>query len=530
MMSSNIESLGSNLLRRLFNRIPSSKLMGVGIGTAITAIIQSSGAATVMIIGFVNAGLMTLESAASMIYGANIGTTVTALLVATGIVGKGTLIPSIAASFAFFGTFIRIFSKRDKNKKIGDFLIGFGLLFTSLTLMNGVMVGLQNIKDSWLLTNDALLLVLGVVITALAQSSSAVTSIVIVMLSSNLIDLHQGIYLAIGSNIGSCLPAIIAGYTAGEKNAKRAAVLHLTFNVIGALLFILAGAIIRTIGGPLYDMISNVGFVNEMKLALFHTTFNIVTVMFVLPLTNQLIWMLTKIIPDKSEIESFGDVSYINDQMLKIPSIAVQRVRNQLINMARVAEENFNISCDVLCGKDPIELKNELERFKDNEEQLDNLSKGVVHYIVKLSSMNLIARDLLFVSTVHYSISDLKHVGDYANNILKYAERFVNSGDKLSPYAVADIEKMKRLIHNLCKNIMSCYRRLDMDVLKEALDIEDQVNVTTDRIVDDHIKRLNNGICTAGTGAEYLFLISDIKKTANHFMNLGKTLTISCQK
>lgn len=511
--------------------------MGVGIGTAITAIIQSSGAATVMIIGFVNAGLMTLESAASMIYGANVGTTVTALLVAAGIVGKGTLMPSIIASFAFFGIFIKIFSKGDKNKKIGDFLIGFGLLFISLTLMNGAMEGLRLHpptyiqKYSSLLTNETFLLVLGVVITALTQSSSAVTSMIIVMISSYVINLHQGIYLAIGSNIGSCLPAIIAGYTAGEKNAKRAAVLHLTFNVIGALLFISAEAIIVTSGIPLYDMISNTNFFgNEMKLALFHTTFNVVTVMFVLPLTNQLIWILTKIIPDKSEIESFGDVSYINDQMLKIPSIAVQRVRNQLIDMARVAEENFNISCDVICGKDPIELKNELEKFKDNEEQLDNLSKRVVHYIVKLSSMNLIARDLLFVSTVHYSITDLKHVGDYANNILKYAERFVNSGDKLSPYAVADIEKMKRLIHNLCKNIMSCYRRLDMDVLKEALDIEDQVNVTTDRIVDDHIKRLNNGICTAGTGAEYLFLISDIKKTANHFMNLGKTLTISCQK
>lgn len=527
MMSSNIQSLGGGLLRRLFNRISNNKLMCVGIGTAITAIIQSSGATTVMIIGFVNAGMMTLKSAATMIYGANIGTTVTALLVAMGTFSKNVSVPEILAALTFVGVFITTFLKRDKYKKIGGILTGLGLLFTSLVIMNESMSELGNndlVKGFFTRTQNPLILLgIGVGVTAITQSSSAITVIIIGMLSNNLIGLQQGIYLAIGSNIGSCMPAIIAGWTAGEKNAKRAALIHLLFNMTGALLF---GILIYAIGKSSIDIFSY-DSLTGVQLAVFHTTFNVITTAFVLPLTNKMVHIVTKIIPDSPEkIENFGDVSCINDHMLKTPSIAVQQVRNQFINMARVAEENFNISCDLLCGKDLIEL----ERFRDNEEKLNNLSKGVMHYIVRLSSMNLSARDLLYISTVHYSMADLRHVSDYADNILEYAERFVNSGNQLSLYAVADIEKMKCLIHDLYEKVMSCYRQLDMDTLKEALDIEDQINIGTDMMIDNHIKRLNSGLCTAGAGAEYLFLISDIKKIAGHFMDVGKTLTRSCQK
>ena len=211
---------------------------------------------------------------------------------------------------------------------------------------------------------------------------------------------------------------------------------------------------------------------------------------------------------------------YINSYMLRTPPIAVQQIKKEIINMARIAEENFNLSCKMICTKDISEI----ERFRNNENQLNFVNKGIVHYLVKLSSMELSAKDSLYISTAYHSVTDLERVGDYAENIVEYTERFIETGDQFSEFAIKDIENVRLLIQDLYDKIIECYTNVDLDVLKMAYDIEEVIDVTTDKMVDDHIVRLNNGTCTAGVGAEYLLLVSNAERIADHFMNVGKTI------
>ena len=529
MVSSNIESLSGSRLRRLFEKTSDNKLAGVGIGAATTAAIQSSGATTVMIIGFVNAGMISLGLAAAMIYGANIGTTITAQIVALGMLGQNSVsLSAIFASLAGVGAFINIFAKKDKTKKIGGILTGFGLLFVGLILMTDSMtdVASSDIVQDLLanIDNIFLLLLIGILLTALVQSSSVITSLAIAMLFAGLIDLEQGIYLTMGSNIGSCVVAIMAGFTSG-KNAKRTALIHLLFNVTGVIIFVIAGFIITGCGGPSYSDMFEAVFPGapETQLAMFHTFFNVVAVIIMLPLTGKLIQLVTKIIPDNPDDEKENNVPhmyFINSYMLRTPPIAVQQIKKEIINMARIAEENFNLSCYMISTKDLTDI----EKFRNNENQLNYLNKGIVHYLVKLSSMDLSAKDSLYISTAYHSITDLERIGDYAENIVEYTERFIENGDQFSEFAIADIEKVRLLIQDLYESVMESYTKVDLEELKHAFEIEEQIDIVTDQMVDDHIVRLNNGTCTAGVGAEYLLLVSNAERIADHFMNVGKTI------
>ena len=530
MVSSNIESLSGSKLRRLFEKTSDNKLAGVGIGAATTAAIQSSGATTVMIIGFVNAGMISLGLAAAMIYGANIGTTITAQIVALGMLGEGTVsLSAIFAALAGIGAFINIFAKKDKTKKIGGILTGFGLLFVGLILMTDSMSGVGNdpeVHDFISNIHNIILLVLvGILLTAIVQSSSVITSLAIAMLAAGLIDLEQGIYLTMGSNVGSCVVALMAGFTSG-KNAKRTALIHLLFNVAGVVIFVVAGYIITGVGGPSYSSMFEAVFPDspQIQLAMFHTFFNVIAVIIMLPLTNQLIKLVTRIIPDKEvptdEDNDVPHMYFINSYMLRTPPIAVQQIKKEIINMARIAMDNFNLSCKMICTKDLTEV----ERFRKNENQLNYLNKGIVHYLVKLSSMDLSAKDSLYISTAYHSITDLERIGDYAENIVEYTERFIETGDQFSEFAIADIEKVRALIQELYENIVECYTKVDLNVLEKAYAIEEQIDIVTDQMVDDHITRLNNGTCTAGVGAEYLLLVSNAERIADHFMNVGKTI------
>lgn len=530
MVSSNIESLSGSKLRRLFEKTSDNKLAGVGIGAATTAAIQSSGATTVMIIGFVNAGMISLGLAAAMIYGANIGTTITAQIVALGMLGQDTVsLSAIFASLAGIGAFINIFAKKDKMKKIGGILTGFGLLFVGLILMTDSMTdvaGDQAVQDIIAKVDNIILLVLiGILLTAIVQSSSVITSLAIAMLFAGMIDLEQGIYLTMGSNVGSCVVALMAGFTSG-KNAKRTALIHLLFNVTGVVIFVAAGYIITGLGGPSYSTMFEAMFPGapETQLAMFHTFFNVIAVIIMLPLTNQLVKVVTRLVPDK-EVPTDDDndvphMYYINTYMLRTPPIAVQQIKKEIINMARIAMDNFNLSCKMISTKDISEI----ERFRKNENQLNYLNKGIVHYLVKLSSMELSAKDSLYISTTYHSVTDLERIGDYAENIVEYTERFIETGDQFSEFAIADIEKVRSLIQELYENIVECYTKVDLNILEKAFAIEEQIDIVTDQMVDDHITRLNNGTCTAGVGAEYLLLVSNAERIADHFMNVGKTI------
>ena len=371
MLSSNLESLSSGKLKKMFAKASKSKLYGVGIGTVGTAAIQSSGAMTVMVIGFVNAGIMTLPLAATIIYGANIGTTITAQLAAIGMFSDDAIsLALIFSALAGIGAFIMSFSKKEKTKVWGGVIAGFGLLFVGLTMMASSMSEFAELPEvvEFLagIDNIFLLLMIGILLTALVQSSSVVTTLAITMVVTGLIDLEQGIYLTMGSNIGSCVVAIIAGFSGG-LNAKRTAVIHLLFNVFGVAIFVIAGMVLGAFGTGYATMFETIfPDVPSTQLAMFHTFFNVVTVLIMLPLTNLLIKLVMRLVPERAEEEG-GEFTpklfYINAYMLRTPPMAVQQVMNEVVNMSHIAMDNYRIACHMIRTMD----FEEMDKFCNNE-------------------------------------------------------------------------------------------------------------------------------------------------------------------
>lgn len=324
MMSNNLESAGSRKLKQLFAKTGNSKLAGVGIGIAGTAAIQSSSAVTVMVIGFVNVGIMSLYQAATIIYGANIGTTVTAQLVALGMFGGGGVSTTVIfAAFAGIGTFMSLFSKTDRWKQTGGILTGFGMLFVGLGMMSSAMEGfaaMPGVKTFIAgIGNPLLLVAISAILTAVIQSSSAMTSIVIAMLVAGLVNLEQGIYLSMGSNIGTCVSAIIASMASGT-NAKRTALIHLLFNIMGVVLFLILALVLNIVSGhsTTFGTIFGKWFPGApaVQLAMFHTFFNVGTSLIALPLTNTLVSTVCKLIHKGNSAKDGPRLRFLDQSML----------------------------------------------------------------------------------------------------------------------------------------------------------------------------------------------------------------------
>lgn len=539
-MSSNLESVSSNKLKQLFARTSKSKLVGVGIGTVATAAIQSSGATTVMVIGFVNAGIMSLMQAATVIYGANIGTTITGQITALGMFENSISTGVVFATFAGIGAFTMAFAKKDLVKKIGGILAGFGMLFVGLDMMSASMdtfASLDTVKNFLAsISNPLLLVLIGTVLTAIIQSSSVMTSIAITMVFTGLINLDQGIYLTMGSNIGSCVVAIIAGLTS-STNAKRTALLHLLFNVSGVVIFMLVAMMMREISKAVNPTkIITFGYlfgkmfpgVPQTQLAMFHTIFNVITVIIMLPLTNLSVKLVCKILPDKKKKDEqpAEHFYYIDEHMLSTPPIAVQQTKNEIVNMAEIALHNYDLACDVICTLD----YSKIEKFRQNEDELNFLNKEIARFVVKLSKLEMNDADHNYLATTFHTITDLERVGDYAENIIEYADKLKESDQKFSDVAISEVRNLQSRINDLFQKVMKAYVNNDAASLDEANVIEDEIDDITEAMGANHIERLRAGDCTPDVGAQYLSLASNSERVADHFINVGKSINGTTKK
>ena len=539
IISSNLESAGGNRLKALFAKTSKSNLLGVGIGTAATALVQSSGATSVMAIGFVNAGIMALTQASAIVLGSNLGTTITGQIVAIGFLGNGTSMISasvILAARAGVGAFITYFAKRGKVKRAGSLIAGFGLLFLGLNTMSGSMktfTGAESpIRDFIQGINfpgyEIVLVLVGLALTAVMQSSSVTSSISITMYASGLITLNQGIFLILGSNIGAVVVAILATLGA-NTNAKRLALFHLITNVIRVILFTVVAMAVayashqqHTIG-DLFEMMFPE--VPAFQLSMFHTIFNAVTVLMLVPLIKPFVKLTEKILPERMHKEEAQQqfvprLFYIDEHLLKTPPIAMQQTKNEIVNMAEIAMRNFNLSCDIVCTLD----FSEIEQFRHNEEQLNFLNREIVRFIVKLSGTQLTGHDHLYLSTAFHTITDLERVGDYAENIVEYAEKLRDANENFSETAVKEIRDLQTIIDDLFNKVMKAYVSKDFLALSEADKLEDQIDDLTDQMSENHIKRLGDGTCTPDVGAHFLSLCSNAERVADHFINVAKTI------
>ena len=531
MMSSNLESASSTRLKSLFSKASRSRLLGVGIGTVGTAAIQSSGATTLMVIGFVNAGIMSLTQAATIIYGANIGTTITAQIVALGMFGGASAISTtiIFSAFAGIGAFLALFAKKDMGKKIGGTLAGFGMLFVGLSMMSGSMSDFAQLEGVKVflsgISNPILLVLIGALFTAIIQSSSVMTSVAIAMLCVGLISLDQGIFITMGSNIGSCVVAIIAGMTSGT-NAKRTSLIHLFFNVSGVVMFMLAGFIIKVVsGGVTFGSIFQSMFPDapQEQLAMFHTIFNVITVLLMLPLTDALVKLVCRIIPDDAQPEEKhrSKFYYIDRNMLKTPPIAVLQTKNEIVNMAALAMQNFNLSLDMVSSLD----FGRLEEFNRTEDELDWLNNEIVAFVVNLSGRRgLGEKDHIYLSGTYRTVRDIERIGDYAENITEYAQYLKDAGSSFSDKALGEIRELRSLLGELYEYVLKAYNDEDFSALGKANIVEEEIDDFTKKMEDNHISRLTEKVCSPDVGAQYLSLSSNAERVGDHLINVAKTI------
>lgn len=520
LMGDSLEMVAGNEIKRMFAKISNKKLIGVGIGTVTTAVVQSSAAIIVMSMGFVNSGLMSLTQAITISYGANIGTCVTALIVAVGVGGFADVqLTVIFAALAGVGALMIMFTKKDKVKKIGGIITGLGMIFVGLSVMTSSMsIFSQSDKISAFLakiSNPALLLLFGILFTALIQSSSAVSGIVITMVASvpALLQFDQALYIILGSNIGTCITSLIAAIGT-NTNAKRAAVINVFYKTVGVIIF---G--ILSIWVPFGKMFS-VFKAPALQVAMFHLFFNVVATVIFFPFTNLMVKASEKIMPDKKKPvdENEPHLYFLEERLLRTPPVAVAQLKNEIENMAEIAKSNFDKCMDaVMVGK----VSDVIDEIAKNEKCLNFLNREITKYLVKLSQVDLSEDDKILISTSYHTVSDIERIGDYAENISEYAEKM--EADKLtfSPKAISEIQTLKATITNLYDEVMKTYKEVTLDYIDKVNEYEESVDRQKEEMGEHHIERMNKGECTPEVGAIYLSLSSNAERVADHMTNIA---------
>lgn len=520
LMGDSLEMVAGNEIKRMFAKISNKKLIGVGIGTVTTAVVQSSAAIIVMSMGFVNSGLMSLTQAITISYGANIGTCVTALIVAVGVGGFADVqLTVIFAALAGIGALMIMFTKKDKVKKIGGIITGLGMIFVGLSVMTSSMsIFSQSDKISAFLakiSNPALLLLFGILFTALIQSSSAVSGIVITMVASvpALLQFDQALYIILGSNIGTCITSLIAAIGT-NTNAKRAAVINVFYKTVGVIIF---G--ILSIWVPFGKMFS-VFKAPALQVAMFHLFFNVVATVIFFPFTNLMVKASEKIMPEKKKPvdENEPHLYFLEERLLRTPPVAVAQLKNEIENMAEIAKSNFDKCMDaVMVGK----VSDVIDEIAKNEKCLNFLNREITKYLVKLSQVDLSEDDKILISTSYHTVSDIERIGDYAENISEYAEKM--EADKLtfSPKAISEIQTLKATITNLYDEVMKTYKEDTLDYIDKVNEYEESVDRQKEEMGEHHIERMNKGECTPEVGAIYLSLSSNAERVADHMTNIA---------
>lgn len=520
-MGANLERIAGNNMKNLLGKITNNRLVGVGIGAAITAIINSSAATTVMLVGFVNVGLITLTQAASVIMGANIGTTITAQILSLSGT-EGFDVASVAAIVAACGMVMALFFKNDRISKIGYILLGLGFIFLGLRIMsvsvNAIIYEGNDLRPIFktIFQGDhfpLLLVLIGIVLTALIQSSAAITGILIAI--GGALKLETAVFIILGSNIGTCITALISS-VGTSTGAKRTAVIHLLFNFFGCLICIVPlwiwgkefGAFMQTISGASI----------ERQIANFHTLFNLLTTLILVPFTNTLVCLATKIVPErKTQEDRKLAFTFIDDRLLETPPIAVGNTKREIIRMADIAKENINLCVDMLVSGD----ESNTETVKENEKILNYLNKNITAFLTKLSGKNLTLLDEKKVGSYYHVVIDLERIGDYAENIMEYSSTLKEENMVLSEDAQAELKTIMGYINDLFIVAVETFDKRDFNLLDKVDELEEKIDNYSAELELKHVERLKQGICTAQAGSIYLQTVSHIERVGDHITNMA---------
>ena len=513
MLGDGLEKSAGKGMKGLLGRISNNRLAGVGIGAGVTAIIQSSSATSVMAIGFVNAGIMTLTQATSIIMGANIGTTITGVIVSLKSLG----ISDYMSLLAFVGVMMTFF-KGDKLKQIGEILCGFGLIFVGLDLMGSAFdnnVQIVNFFSNLFaqISFPLLLILFGAVFTGIIQSSSAATGIFITMVGVGALTVENALFLVLGSNIGTCVTAALASIGATE-NAKRTALIHLTFNVIGSIAFAIFLWIFKDLAVSLLQgMLPNNP---QMQLAWFHVIFNVTTTLLLLPFIKQLVQFAKFVIPDKPKAEETRQFKFVDDRFLKTPPIAMMQVKKEIEYMISLAKENIENSFEaIFTGSD----KNGKEIY-ENESVIDFTNHGLSKYLIKLSPL-VAAGDEKTIGSYFHVLNDVERIGDHAENFHEMGVQMENESIRFSETALGEIKMMKEKISRMFEIASEAFERTDGAHLNALTALENEVDEMKRSLSANHFERLADGKCKVEHSAYFFSTIAGLERVADHLINVG---------
>jgi phosphate:Na+ symporter len=521
LMSRGIERVAGNKLRSILKAFTKTRLMGVLVGLFFTAVIQSSSAATVMVVSFVNSGLMTLSEACGIILGANIGTTVTALLVAFRL-------SAMAPIFVFAGAVMVNFIKEPMTRKCGQVVLGFGILFMGISMMSTAMAALREIPAVINLlsnfTNPVLAIVLGLVITSVVQSSSVTVSILVVMASQGLVDLRICMFVILGCNIGACTSAVLTGMSGG-RNAKRASLIHLLFNVYGTILmFVLLLFFAPQIEDIIYFFSGHSTDAGTLgrHIAVAHCLFKVFQVIVFFPFMDLIVKNTAFLVKGEDDEDASGEftLQYIGEKKLPDPSVAAYLAVQEMRRMANMAIDNLNIAVDCLIHRDTANIAQVFE----TEKYVDFLDEKISNYLVKINQNTLPLADQSMIAAYFHVVSDIERIGDHAENMAEMVTQIQENDIHFAEESVYGLYDMMNLVNQVLSESIDMFVNDDNSKMQEISDIENRIDQMERDLQSQHIKNLKDGLSSAQAGIYFSDIASSLERVADHAINIAFSL------
>ena len=517
LMSDSIEKVAGARLRRILEIFTTNRFMGMIVGIIFTGIIQSSSACTVMVVSFVNSGLMNLYQAAGVILGANIGTTITSQLVSFNL-------SKIAPLILLVGVVVMMFTKKEKVRKVAEVVVGFGILFVGLSTMSQAMANMKNepqvVNLLMSLKNPFLATLMGFALTAIIQSSSVTVSIVLLLANQDLLPLPITLYIILGCNIGACATAMLASMT-GKKDAKRAALIHLLFNIIGTVIIYIA---LFVAGDQIVELIKSISADNGRFVANAHTLIKIAQVIMLFPFTSWLVKMTYLIVPGEDQKVGYREsyqLKYIGDKVVFNPATAVVEVIKELERMASLAEENLNRAMNALITLD----EEDIEEVYEVEKNINFLNHAITDYLVKINQTTLPIEDLNSLGALFHVVNDIERIGDHAENVADAARQRKEEGVSISKEAQKELGDMLEMVNKIIRYAVEMFARSDESHMQEIVTLEDQVDEKERELQKKHVERLTKGECSPEAGMIFSDIVSGLERVADHATNIAFAIT-----
>lgn len=514
VMGDGLQKAAGEKLKKIIEMLTTNKIMGVLVGTLVTAIIQSSSATTVMTIGFVNAGIMSLQQAVGVIMGANVGTTVTAQLVSFNIEKYAPMAIGIGMAFWFF-------TKKKNVKNISEILIGFGILFVGMNFMKAAAAPVSEmpqVHDAmlYLSKNPVLGILAGFVITGTIQSSSASIGILIVLASQGLLPITAALPVLYGDNIGTCVTSLLSTVGA-SRNARRAAIMHLCFNVIGTLLFIIV------LSKPIVALVTSIDPTNvPRQIANAHTLFNVVNVIVLLPFSSYLVKLATKLVPytEDEDLENIHTTKFLDERILETPSIALSNTVDEVIRMASRSTRALDSAYDAV----KTFSHEKREKTFEYEKMINTLQLDITNFLFALSNRNLSDLERIKADVLFHIVNDIERVGDHADNIAEISQFMEDKKVKFTDDATKELDTLFELASKNFYDSITALKTSDFELAATITDREREINILEQNARNSHMVRLRSGTCSVEAGIYFLDIISNLERISDHSINITEEL------